>query len=54
MTHIRWRSIENSDQFIFLKRIDPTIEIEIEKKTSLIKINIKNHISNLDVQKLCF
>ena len=24
--------IENSDQFMILKRIDPTIEIEIEKK----------------------
>ena len=46
--------IENSDQFMFLKRIDPTIEIEIEKKTSLIKINKKNHISNLTCRNYVF
>ena len=46
--------IENSDQFMFLKRIDPTIEIEIEKKTSLIKINLKNHISNLTCSNYVF
>ena len=46
--------IENSDQFMFLKRIDPRIEIEIEKKTSLIKINLKNHISNLTCSNYVF
>ena len=46
--------IENSDQFMFLKRIDPTIEIEIEKKTSQIKINLKNHISNLTCSNYVF
>jgi len=38
--------IENSDQFMIIKRIDPKIEIDIDKKSSLIKINHKNHISN--------
>ena len=46
--------IENSDQFMILKRIDPTIEIEIEKKNSLIKINLKNHISNLTCSNYVF
>jgi len=38
--------IENSNQIMILKRKDPKIEIDIDKKNSLIKINFQNHISN--------
>ena len=46
--------IENSDQFMILKRIDPKIEIDIDKKSSLIKINFKNHISNFTCSNYVF
>lgn len=46
--------IQNSDQFMILKRIDPKIEIDIDKKSSLIKINLKNHISNFTCSNYVF
>ena len=45
---------ENSGQFMILKRIDPKIEIDIDKKSSLIKINFKNHISNFTCSNYVF
>ena len=38
--------IENTDFLMNLKRSNPKIEIKINKKSSFININIKNHISN--------
>ena len=38
--------IENTDSLMNLKRSDPKIEIKIDKKSSFINVNIKNHISN--------
>jgi len=46
--------IQNSDQFMILKRTDPKIEIDIDKKSSLIKINLKNHISNFTCNNYVF
>jgi len=46
--------IQNSEQFMILKRTDPKIEIDIDKKISLIKINLKNHISNFTCNNYVF
>ena len=37
---------ENTDFLMNLKRSNPKIEIKINKKSSFINVNIKNHISN--------
>ena len=36
--------LENNDSFMNLRRFDPKIEIKINKESSLINVNIKNHI----------
>ena len=46
--------VQNSDQFMVLRRTDPKIEIDIDKMSSLIKINLKNHISNFTCSNYVF
>ena len=46
--------IHNDESFIDLKRFDPKIEIKINKKTSFININVKNHISNFECSNYVF
>ena len=45
---------ENSESFLVLKRFDPKIEIKIERKSNLISVNIKNHISNFECSNYVF
>ncbi|MBD22061.1 MAG: hypothetical protein CL572_00135 [Alphaproteobacteria bacterium] len=46
--------LENNDSFMNLRRFDPKIEIKINKESSLINVNIKNHISNFECSNYVF
>ena len=46
--------LENSDSFMNLKRFNPKIEIEINKKSNFVSVNVKNHISNFKCSNYVF
>ena len=46
--------LENSDSFMNLKRFNPKIEIEINKKSNFVSVNVKNHISNFECSNYVF
>ena len=46
--------LENSDSFMNLKRFNPKIEIEINKKSNFVNVNVKNHISNFKCSNYVF
>ena len=46
--------LENNDFFMNLKRFNPKIEIEINKKSNFVSVNVKNHISNFECSNYVF
>ena len=46
--------LENNDSFMNLKRFNPKIEIEINKKSNFVSVNVKNHISNFKCSNYVF
>ena len=46
--------LENNDFFMNLKRFNPKIEIEINKKSNFVNVNVKNHISNFECSNYVF
>ena len=46
--------LENNDFFMNLKRFNPKIEIEINKKSNFVSVNVKNHISNFKCSNYVF
>ena len=45
---------ENSENFMLIERDNPFISIRIEKKTSKLNVNFKNHIQNIKCSKHVF
>ena len=45
---------ENSENFMVIEREDPFISIEIEKKSSKLNVNFRNHIQNVKCSKHVF
>jgi hypothetical protein len=45
---------ENSDNFMVIEREDPFISIKIEKKSSKLNVNFRNHIQNIKCSKHVF
>ena len=45
---------ENSDNFMVIEREDPFISINIEKKSSKLNVNFRNHIQNIKCSKHVF
>ena len=45
---------ENSENLMVIERDDPFISIRIEKKTSKLNVNFKNHIQNIKCSKHVF
>ena len=45
---------ENSENFMLIERDNPFISIRIEKKTSKLNVNFKNHIQNIKCSKHIF
>ena len=45
---------ENSDNFMVIEREDPFISINIEKKSSKLNVNFRNHIQNVKCNKPVF
>ena len=43
--------LENNKDFLLIYRDDPQIKIEINKKTSILNVNYKNHIQNIKCAK---
>ena len=46
--------LENNKDFLLIYRDDPEIKIEINKKTSKLNVNYKNHIQNIKCSKHVF
>ena len=45
---------ENSENFMVIEREDPFISINIEKKSSKLNVNFRNHIQNVKCSKHVF
>ena len=45
---------ENSENFMVIEREDPFISIKIEKKSSKLNVNFRNHIQNVKCSKHVF
>ncbi len=45
---------ENNENLMIIEREDPFISIRIEKKTSKLNVNFKNHIQNIECSKHVF
>ena len=45
---------ENNENFMAIERDDPFISIRIEKKSSKLNVNFKNHIQNIKCSKHVF
>ena len=45
---------ENNDDFMIIERDNPFISIRIEKKSSKLNVNFKNHIQNIKCSKHVF
>ena len=45
---------ENSENFMVIEREDPFISIKIEKKSSKLNVNFRNHIQNVNCSKHVF
>ena len=45
---------ENNESLMIIEREDPFISIRIEKKTSKLNVNFKNHIQNIECSKHVF
>ena len=45
---------ENSENFMVIEREDPFISIKIEKKSSILNVNHRNHIQNVKCSKHVF
>ena len=45
---------ENSDNCMVIEREDPFISINIEKKSSKLNVNFRNHIQNIKCSKHVF
>ena len=45
---------ENNENFMLIERDNPFISIRIEKKTSKLNVNFKNHIQNIKCSKHVF
>jgi len=46
--------VENTDKLMTIQRVDPSIFIKIDKKTSLLNVNLNNHISNIKCENFVF
>ena len=45
---------ENNENLMVIERDNPFISIRIEKKTSKLNVNFKNHIQNIECSKHVF
>ena len=45
---------ENSENFMVIEREDPFVSIKIEKKSSKLNVNFRNHIQNVKCSKHVF
>jgi len=46
--------INNTEEYMTIQREDPSIFIKINKSTSLLNVNLNNHISNIKCENFVF